>query len=130
MGKGWTKGGVRQRKPTLCPYKRYEGWGKGGQKVGFVRESPSFAHARGMKDGERVVKRWGSSEKAHASPGQEVLRMGKGWTKGGSRQRKPTLCPYKGWNNTTKPVNYPISTTLKPLKRNVSQKNLAIHLFV
>src|SRR4051794_7505621 len=108
MGKGWSKGGRSQAKPTLCPCKRYEGWEKGGRKVGEARQSPRFAHATGMKDGESVVKRWGSSEKAHALPIQRIQRM----------------------EHTTNPVYYPISTTLKPLKRNVSQKNLAIHLFV
>ncbi|PQD94212.1 hypothetical protein CYL18_15190, partial [Pradoshia eiseniae] len=47
------KGGKSQAKPTLCPCKGYEGWGKGGQKVVIVRESPPYAHARGMKGGER-----------------------------------------------------------------------------
>ena len=56
MGKGWSKGGNRQRKPTFHPCKGYEGWEKGGQKVGIVRESPPFAHAKGMKGGERVDK--------------------------------------------------------------------------
>ena len=31
--------------------------------MGIVRESPPYAHARGMKGGERVDKRWSSLEK-------------------------------------------------------------------
>ena len=37
--------------PTLYPYKGYEGWVKGGQKVGEARQSPPLSHASGMKDG-------------------------------------------------------------------------------
>ncbi len=46
-----------------------------GSISGKAREArlfPPYAHARGMKDGERVDERWGSSEKAHPSPMQEV----------------------------------------------------------
>ena len=32
--------------------------------MGEARQIPPFAHAMGMKDGERVVKRWASSEKS------------------------------------------------------------------
>ncbi|KMY43129.1 hypothetical protein AC622_01720 [Bacillus sp. FJAT-27916] len=72
-----------------------EGWGKGGRKVGIVRESPPYSHARHRKGGVRVDKRWESSEKTHPSPMQGTGRVGKGWTKGGNRQRKPTLIPCK-----------------------------------
>ncbi|PQD96064.1 hypothetical protein CYL18_05540 [Pradoshia eiseniae] len=70
--------------------------------MGIVRESPPFTHAKGMKGGKRVVKRWESSEKAHLRPckgyegwekgGQKV---GIGWTKHGRSQAIPTFHPYK-----------------------------------
>ena len=47
-----------------------EGWEKGGRSVGLARQCPPFTHARGMKDGKKVVKEW-------------------------DRQRKPTLHPCK-----------------------------------
>ena len=56
--------------PSLCPCNGREGWGKGGRKMGIVRESPPYAHAKGMKGGERVDERWESSEKAHPNPMQ------------------------------------------------------------
>ena len=68
----WVKGGRSQAIPTLAPGKGYEGWGKGGQKVGIVRESPPLPQATGIKGGGRVDKRWESSEKAHPMPMQRV----------------------------------------------------------
>ena len=56
----------------LCLCKGYERWGKGGQKVGIVRESPSYAQAKGMKGGERVDERWGKPGSAHSMPRQRV----------------------------------------------------------
>ncbi|KMY43131.1 hypothetical protein AC622_01730 [Bacillus sp. FJAT-27916] len=63
--------------------------------MGEARHRPPYSHARHRKGGERVDKRWESSEKAHPNPMQGIERVGKGWTKGGNRQRKPTLIPCK-----------------------------------
>ena len=70
MGKGWKKGGSRQRKPALCPGKAGEGWDKDGQKVGVVRESPPYAQTRRVKDGKRMVEEW---SKAGQKSGQNML---------------------------------------------------------
>ena len=58
--------------PTLCPCKGYEGWGKGVQKEGEARECPPYAHASGMKDGERVAERREKPGNAHPMPMQVV----------------------------------------------------------
>ncbi len=49
-----------------------KGWMKGGRKVRKVRQWPPFAHARGMKDGERVDERWEKPGNAHPLPMQGV----------------------------------------------------------
>ncbi|KMY43534.1 hypothetical protein AC622_04220 [Bacillus sp. FJAT-27916] len=72
MGRVWEKRGTAQRKPTLCPCKGDEGWSKGVKKVVIVRKSPPFTHTKGMKGGQRVLKRWSSSEEAHPLPMQKV----------------------------------------------------------
>ncbi|WP_146102805.1 hypothetical protein [Pradoshia eiseniae] len=38
VGEVWTKAGKSQAKPTLCPCKGYEGWGKGGPKLGEAKQ--------------------------------------------------------------------------------------------
>ena len=68
MVKGWTKGGESQVIPILCPCNGYEGWAKDRRKVGKARQSPPFSHATGRKGGQRMVKGWESSEKAHPMP--------------------------------------------------------------
>ena len=45
---------------------------KGGRKVGIVRENPPYAHAKGMKGGERVSKRWEKPGSAQPMPMQSV----------------------------------------------------------
>ncbi|KMY42912.1 hypothetical protein AC622_00405 [Bacillus sp. FJAT-27916] len=72
MVKGWEERGNAQGMSTFCPCKGCEGWTKGGSKVAIVKESPPNAHAKGVKDGQRVVQRWPSSKKAHPMPMQEV----------------------------------------------------------
>ena len=57
MGKGWSKGGNRQRKPTFCPCKGYEGWSKGGPSVGEAKQFPPFTHTNGTKSGSNLSPR-------------------------------------------------------------------------
>ena len=45
---------------------------KDGQKMGVVRESPTYTQAKSMKDGERVEERWDKPGKAHPMPRQRV----------------------------------------------------------
>ena len=49
---------------------------------------------------QRVVERWGKPGKAHLIPMLRVRSVGKGWSKGGESQAKPTLFPcfeYEVW---------------------------------
>ena len=60
MGKGWSKGGNRQRTPTFTLGKRYKGWAKDGQKAGKASEKPN--------NKQEVAEELGKEEKIRPFP--------------------------------------------------------------
>ncbi len=61
--------------------------------MGKARQSPPFAQATCRKGGIRVVEGWEKPGNAHPFPRLCVGKVGKGWTKDGESQAKPTPRP-------------------------------------